>query len=661
MLASFRWITLAATLSITLPSLAQLTPDGVRSQEATQHSGVQPAVTLPSWDGPSATTPNATPFQFVTDGPRGGGWGHADEVARVFLEPRLPAFFTRTLVLADQIPAGGTLNWIFTGQQGGFTVELSHDSVHIIQRFYDSYGLRTPGSRLTYPQAIVDDVTIPFHGDAKAITVDFDSHLKLRVKINGLQVAEQTCLMDMQRDQLQFVGLRTTHAVVSGAILPTASATTTVHIDPAQKFQTMLGFGGSPSISAYDSLSPQGKKLYWQMLQRYNLLIDREYPMGTELKPDMSNLDNIADSTPHYYGDNFPNSEVTSFTYNAMSLKIGGKVIYELWALPTWATKDYTDPEGKLHKGAANVQEWARAMLTYTRMEKQRTGKAPDILGIENEVIQPKEITLQMVTALRSELDKAGFKSVKIHMPDASTVPPAIAQARILRADPAVWSKIDYATAHQYDYQRDFTDPDAFDARLTELRAAIGDKPFLTTELCLNSPLYQIASYRVAFQMAQLYHKNLTILDSVGILYCWLILDAEQPNFPASRALIAVDRTHGDLPIPSSFQLRALGAFSRHIREGMVRIQATSSKPDLLVTAYTDAKGGKTLVALNRSMLPQTLDLSGDGAWTTSPGTHLERVSLYDENIATPTSGPITVQPGEIVTLSSVPQPTVTP
>jgi O-glycosyl hydrolase len=652
------WVCIVTIFAVSAPAQQQPTPDGVRMQETKRLTGVQPSVALPVWQGVASAQTGAQPFSFVSDGPKGGGWGRPDEIARVYLERRLPAFFARTLVLDQPMPAGGKLIWMFTGQQGGFTVELSSDSVHVVQRFYDSFGLRDPGSRSTYPVANVEDVTVPYTGAAKTVTVELDAKMMLRVSVNGLKLAEQVCLMDMQREQLQFTGLRTTHVVVAGSVLPETAGTTTVHVDAAKRFQTMLGFGGSPSIATYESMSDKGKQQYWQILQRYNLLIDREYPMGTELKPDMSNLDDLADSVPHYYGDNFPNSEMTSFTYNAMSLKIGGKIIYELWGLPTWATQDFTDSDGKVHKGAANVAEWARAMLTYTRMEKARTGKAPDILGIQNEVIQPREITLAMVRTLRSELDKAGFQAVKIHMPDASTVTAGINAAQALRSDPDAWSKIDYAASHQYDYQRSFNDPDAFDVRLTQLRAAIGDKPFLTTELCLNSPLYQIGSYRVAFQMAQLYHKNMTLLDSIGILYCWLILDTEEPNFPASRALIAVDRIHGDVPVASSFQLRALGAYSRRIREGMVRVDATSSNPDVLVTAYVDAHGAKTLVALNRSMQPQTLDVSGDGIWS-GGRVQLERVSLYDENIVSDAPAKVVVAPGEIVTLSTVPQPVV--
>ncbi len=111
----------------------------------------------------------------------------------------------------------------------------------------------------------------------------------------------------------------------------------------------MLGFGGSPSIPAYDELSDEGKRAYWQILKRYNLLLFREYPMGTELKPDLSNLEDPADATPHYYGDNFPNSEVSSFDYSRHVIDLGGSVIYELWALPSWATVPYNGANTRGH------------------------------------------------------------------------------------------------------------------------------------------------------------------------------------------------------------------------------------------------------------------------------------------------------------------------
>jgi O-glycosyl hydrolase len=590
-------------------------------------------------------------FQFISDGPSGSGWGRTDELPRVFFPERLPAFFSRTILFDTGIPREAKLNWIFTGAQGGFTVELSRSQVRVSQRFYDSYGLND--SHTSNPERIVQDsvgqVPQPIH----SLTVVLDAHLSLKILVNGSALLEQNCMLDVSRHQLQFQAPRSKHLEVSGSLAASPSISTVVTIHPDHRHQTIYGFGGSPSIPAYESLSEEGKKQYWRILAHYNLLIDREYPMGTRLRPDMSNLDNLADASPHYYGDNFPNGEVSSFAYNAHTKKIGGKVIYELWALPNWATKTYVDPEGKEHKDAADPKEWARAMLTYTRISKEKTGYAPDVIGIQNEVGQPKAITFEMVRTLRRELDAAGFQDVKIHMPDASYTWLGKDVATTLKSDSDIWSKIDIAATHEYDYQDHFYDPDSFDEDLKQLRAAEGDKPFLATEICINNNRLQIASYRVAFNVGQLYHKNMTILDSIGLLYCWLILDVEQPNFGASRALLIPDRYHGDIPTASSFQLRVLGAYSRHLPEGMVRVEANSSNSDLLVSAFEGKGDARTVILANRGTSPQTITMN----WPGTKWRETERASQYLENTPETVSSSLVIQPGEIVTLSTLPAP----
>jgi O-glycosyl hydrolase len=601
-------------------------------------------------------TPDATfagtahHFQFVADGPAAEVWGKADDIPRVFFAEALPAFFTKTIALDSGIPRDARLSWVFTGRDGGFTVEIGHAQMRVFQRFYDSYGLND--SHTANPERLVSESSIPVADAIHSVTVTLDAHLALTVLLNGVQVAKQNCMTDVSRHQLQFQGPRSSHIVVGGTLLATPAEDTVLSVDAGHRHQTIFGFGGSPSVANYLALSEEGKKQYWQILARYNLLIDREYPMGTNLRPDMSNLEDPADAKPHYYGDNFPNSELTSFAYNAQAKKMGGKVIYELWGLPTWATQDYTGPDGKVHKGVANPNEWARAMVTYARMAKERTGYAPDVIGIQNEVQQPKEISFAMVNTLRRELDAAGFKDVKIEMPDASFVWLGTDVANTLKSDKEVWSKLDIAATHEYDYQDYFTEPDSFDDALKKLRAADGDKAFLATEICINNTRLQIASYRVAFNVGQLYHKNMTLLDATGLLYCWLILDTEQPNFEASRSLLRPDRYHGAVPVASSYQLRVLGAYSRHLREGMVRVDASSSNADLLVSAYEGAANGartRTLIATNRSTSPQTLTMNWPGtAWR-----EMERVSQYAENVPEAVPAKIVVQPGEIVTLST--------
>ena len=197
-------------------------------------------------------------------------------------------------------------------------------------------------------------------------------------------------------------------------------------------------------------------------------------------------------------------------------------------------------------KEVANPAEWARAMVTYARKEKEKTGRAPDVLGIQNEMKQPKQVVVEMVKTLRRELDEAGFKGVNIKCPTHPS-PPRESSSRTRYGPTAKLDKIDIAASHEYNFQNYITDMDAFDDQLKDLRKANGDKPFLATEIGVNSTRLQIASYRVAFNVGQLYHKNMTLLDSVGLGYCWLILDAEQPNFKGTRSLLVPDRYHGDI------------------------------------------------------------------------------------------------------------------
>jgi O-glycosyl hydrolase len=567
---------------------------------------------------------------------------------------QLPALFRRTIVLNEGVPAHTKLSWIFTGPHAGFTVELTSSKVRVFERYYNSSVLYS--GQGNYPEKIVSDDEQQYTGKPRSLTVVADSHLSVQVLLNGRVMLQQACVFDVMRHQLMFSGPRNQHLVLSGALLETPAEQASILVDAASTHQTMIGFGGSPSIPAYASLSAEGKKQYWELMRHYNLLLDREYPMGTQLKPDLSNLEDLRDATPHYYGDNFPNGEVSSFDYSEQALALGGELIYEMWALPSWATQAYTaagkpiiDAWGKPVRNAAKAEEYARIVVRYCQLAKERTGAPPAIVGIQNEVEQPPEVFTAMAVTLRRELDKAGFQSVKIHMADASYMYLGIERTRTLKRDAAGWAAIDYTASHEYDWQEFLANPDMFDERLREMNAAREGKPFLATEICINDPHYQEPSYRIAFNVAQLYQKNLTELDATALMYCWLLLDVEQPSFGGSRSLLVPDRTRGKIPVPSSFELRVLGAFSRHVVKGMKRLDTKTSNPDLLVAAFEDGEKS-TLIVLNRSTEAQRLDIR----WPSKQWHEIERTSLYSES-ETSTSVPaeLVVQPGEIVTLST--------
>ncbi len=613
-------------------------------------ASAQQAIQLPA--APAGTAPACDTFRFVSDGPAGPGWSRPDEIARKYFHEDLTSLFERTLTLDAALPQDAILRWIFTGPHAGLTVELTPSKVRIAERYYNSMALYEGHGN--YPEKTTFSDERQYTGEARTITVIADAHLAVRVLVNGRQMLEAPLLFDLTRHQLMLADRRTVHHVVSGSLVKPDLKTSTLTINPVEVHQTMMGFGGSPSIPAYEELSDAGKRAYWQILKRYNLLLFREYPMGTQLKPDLSNLDNPADATPHYYGDNFPNSEVSNFDYSRHALALGGSVIYELWALPSWATVPWSGPHatdtwGKAIKRVADPDEYARIVVTYCRKAQAATGSAPAIVGIENEVDQPPEVFSAMALAVRRALDKAGFTQTRIHMADASFMSLGIARADALRKDPEAWQALDYAAVHEYDFQEFIANPDLYDARMRQMHEAVAGKPFMATEICINDPHYQEPSYRIAFAVAQLYHKNLTELDAVALMYCWLLLDVEQPTFAGSRSLLAPDRTRGWIPVPTSYQLRVMGAYSRHILKGMRRIGVETGDPDLLATAFADGKN-ETLVVVNRSTAARRLVVKGAApSWV-----EMERTGLEEENAVSAVPNEIKVAPGEIVVLSTI-------
>jgi hypothetical protein len=610
----------------------------------------QQAIQLPA--PPASTAQPADTFRFVSDGPAGPGWSRPDEIARKYFRENLPALFERTLTLEADLPPRATLRWIFTGPHAGLTVELTASKVRIAERYYDSMGLYE--GQGNYPEKTTFAEERQYTGQPRALTVIADAHLGVQVLVNGQQILSAPLLFDVSRHQLMLSAPRSAHQAVEGALFQPDAKMATVTINPSEIHQTMLGFGGSPSIPAYEELSDEGKRAYWRILKRYNLLLHREYPMGTQLKPDLSNLDNLRDATPHYYGDNFPNSEVSSFDYSRQIVDLGGSVIYELWALPSWATVPYsganqTDTWNKPIKRVANPDEYARIVAEYCKKAQAATGAPPLIVGVENEVDQPPQVFSAMAVALRRELDKAGFTHTQIHMADASFMNLGIDRANELSKDDDAWHDVDYAATHEYDFQEFAGNPDMYDARMKAMHEAARGKPFLATEICLNDAHLQEPSYRVAFAAAQLYHKNLTLLDAVAILYCWTILDVEEPTFGGSRSLLVPDRLNGWIPVPSSFELRVLGAYSRHILKGMKRIGVESTDPDLLATAFA-GDGNKTIVLVNRSTTTRKVAVQGvAGDWK-----EIERTSLEEANAVSAVSADLVIQPGEIVILSTL-------
>jgi O-glycosyl hydrolase len=594
------------------------------------------ALKLPDWNAPVGQL--AQPFAVPPKVEKIDIWGRGKESPRFYSQEFLPAVFERTLALEYFTPGTGRLEWMFTGAQGGFTVGVTETNFQVTTRYYDSPAfneLKIKPAR--HPEITLATNTAEFTGQLKSVTVRMDDKLGLTILANCVAVLRQPCVLDVSRHQLL---MSDPASSATGQMLSPAPQTVRVDVQPEKKFQTMIGFGGITSMVAFNEMDAAGKRAWWDWLCRYNLLVQREYPIGQRLNRAMDNWDNRAAAAPHYYGDNFPVGEISDFNYNRTIRKLGGQVWFEFWNTPTWAGKDST--------------QYAGLIVNYCQTAKAKAGAPPEIVGIQNERKPEDAEWFKRILTIRRALDAAGFADVKLHMNDASPLKEGLGWAKKISQAGEAWQAIDFSASHIYDFQNNFTQPDAMDAMMSDWKTTVAGKPFLSTELCVNEGKFQTHSYRVAFAMGQLYHKNLVLMDAAAICYCWLLIDTEQPSYGATRSLFVPDRTRGFAPVPSSNQLRVFGAYSRRIRAGMQRVAAESSAPDLLVSAFAGQDGAATLVLLNRSTAPMKVPIN----WPGIKFTEQEISDPYHENSVTPLPADLwelVVEPGSIVTWTDVP------
>ena len=595
-------------------------------------------INLPKWEEPVGMV--STILNLGYGDIDRAGWGHYSPNERAYFDDVLPSVFKRTLVL-DSINGDRGIKWIFTGPREGFYIELNQNKLTFYKQYYDSFGFNKGlGLKLTnrghsYPKSEPDIVEFTADVNIKAITVEMNYKLELLISLNGKEIIRQNFIEDIRRNQLHLTG---NEGTLSGRMREPETIETQVKVNPLTTFQEILGWGGIGTPTAYNELSEAGKEKWWEYINEFNLLCQREYPVGSLLSKNLDNWDDLSFAKAHGYANNFPNGEVSDFEYNKKIQELGGFVMFEFWDFPDWIS--------------GNEKEYARAMVSYCKEAVKKTGKAPRIVGIQNELDMPEEHVKKFVPALRKELDKAGFSDVKIHMANASTIHKALKWFESFTKNPEVWNLIDYGATNMYDYQDHFTNPDGFDSQLLLWDSKVSTKPFISTELCINKATYQTDSYRMALAMGQLYDKNLTLTNAVLIAYCWTILNIEQPSFGASRSLFVSSPEDGFMPVPSSNQLRVFGAYTRRIKEGMTRVETKYNNNDLKIVAFKADGNQETMVILNRSLNP--VDLVFD--WEGVQFNEMEIVDPYSPNIVKSFKGnKVKVEPGAFVTLTNVP------
>jgi hypothetical protein len=567
------------------------------------------------------------------------GWGGYSPNERKYFNEFLPGNFDRTLAL-DNVDWSRGIDWVFTGPRASIKIEIRKKKVDLTITYYDSEGfdqlLNIEKTRNSgYPNGLMPTKSFEYTGLLQAVSVKTDYRLNLSLWLNGIQILSQVHFPDMRRHQLRLVG---NSGIVKARMLSPGVESVMIDVNSKKTHQTMLGWGGIGIATAYQELSEKGKDLWWKYISEYNLLCQREYPVGANLNESMDNWDHIEEAKAHYYGDNFPNGEVSDFAYNKTIQDMGGFIMFEFWDFPKWIGTDE-------HKYTA-------AMVNYCKTAKEKTGQAPRIVGVQNEIKMKEDEVQRFVPALRKALDGAGFSETKIHMGNSANIINSMEQMHKYTDNKEVWDNIDYAATNMYDFQRYLHEPDDYDDSMIAWYDRVKEKPVISTELCINYKKYQTDCYRIALSMGLLYHKNLTITNAIMICYCWTILNNEQPSFGYTRTLFSSDPESGFLPKPTSNQLRVFGAFSRRIKEGMKRIDVKSGHKDLLVTAFKGSENQATLVMINRSQFPIKPQLN----WASIDFNAIEITDPYNQNTVMPANiKDLVISPGAIVTLTNVP------
>lgn len=543
----------------------------------------------------------ANDFVLDTACPRYRIWG-TDSQERFYFAEWLPAFFERTIQITKR--AGqGTLRWLFTGSRGRAEVRLENGEIELLQIYTDSYAL--------YPKDQFDPDNMYLHRhpekvweesravcpDFRTVALRFDRNLRLTLFLDGRPFFIQRCTLDFTRHQLALEG---SGCRVEGYLQPVSIREAVVRADVEQKHQVMEGFGGITSIPSYHMLSEEGKKRWWKYLKRYGLLIQREYPSSACGEMNHIAWDDRKEAVPHYYGNNFPVGEISDFTYNRKILEMGGEVWFEFWRYPDCVYEN----------GEVNAQKLIGQILDYCRIAAEKTGKAPAVVGIQNEQCVSAEKLKEIVPALRKALDEAGFEQVSLSTCNGGNLSQGLEFLERFREYDSVWEKMDYTASNMYDFQDCFGEQEKLIPIMKQFREASGEKHFLSTEIAINKPPYQEDSYSLAFNLGILYHNNLTVMDACAICYCWLLMDVTEPSYGFTRTLFTVDSRRGFLPVPSGYLLRTFGAFSAHIAKGMRRITVECDCPDILCSGYQDETGHQTFVFLNQGTQACRLDLS---------------------------------------------------
>ena len=159
-------------------------------------------------------------------------------------------------------------------------------------------------------------------------------------------------------------------------------------------------------------------------------------------------------------------------------------------------------------------------------------------------------------------------------------------------------------------------------------------------------------------ELARRIHDNLALVNASTFLYLWLWEPQwyYQTGAQGNGGLFGTDDGFGNRP--SAKRAYVMGNFSKFVRPGAVRIAATGAPTGLAVSAYLNPSGLTAIVAINASVVNQTLAVTGmDSASMVNPWITDATRDLVDPGRLPVSAGAFTysVPPRSVVTLMEAP------
>ncbi|MBF8191273.1 hypothetical protein ITP53_37355 [Nonomuraea sp. K274] len=320
-----------------------------------------------------------------------------------------------------------------------------------------------------------------------------------------------------------------------------------------------LGIGSSPAGSPYDHM----------------VSIQPEDPGGP-------------DAPPKYVWDGDDNSQV----WLAQAAKAYG--VKRFYA-DAWSAPGYMKDNGDDKNGGTLKPEWRRAyadyLLAYTKFYAREGIKITD-LGFTNEpdwtaTYASMRFTPEQAAEFVKVLGPVA-RGVKVACCDSFGWNEAKAYTAAIEADPEARRWVKTHTGHTY-------------ASPVDAPLPTGGKTWMS-EWNPNGDTWNEAwddgSGYDGFTIAQAVHDALTLGDVSAYVY-WL-----GGSRGATRALLQIDDTARTYRV--SKRMWALAAYSRFIRPGAVRVEATAADPALKVSAFRNPDGSRVVEVLNTGTAPVT-------------------------------------------------------